>query len=521
MNGIPMEQAQQESCDKRSAATPERIFAFLLVPMASWQVWIFPSLPNYYAQHFFIWPCLIFMGWAWARGLWNLGEAWCLARPFLPWLALLLTLQTWADWQSASVYAPDAVPRAVAVSLLKLLVQLPFLLFFALLFRVLLRREASRRAMLAGALVTFGLLCLLCAVQAVFVYSIGSDWGRKASGSYGTLYAITRWILVHVSPWLEARWPVSVYDFYSVGGYTLKIGRINGFFEEASALVAVLAVFFLPLGFGLLSLASRNLCDDGKPCRSSVLVLGWIVIIACLVLFLLCLSLTGLIVAVVLCVLGLRPLVHLRRQGAVQKAVILFLLAGAAAVCLYVMKDGTRTPVFTYFEKWFQQTQKRIPPRIIVSFDTLEIIARHPMTGVGRDWYFSHLHEGQRFMENLDDPEIRFWKRTGSGGELSALPALVAKYGLPVALAAVFFAAGICRRLCRLHRSHPRDALLAFTAGAAPVWFSMGICISLASVDVRNPLFSLPFYCFLAVVQGVGVPPADSRQAKAEGEDEP
>lgn len=481
----------------------------MLVPMASWQVWIFPSLPNYYAQHVLIWPCLVFMFWAWGRGLWSLGEAWSLALPFLPWLALLLLLQIWADWQSASVYAPGAAPLAVVVSLLKLLVQLPFLLFFALLCRVLLRKERNQKALLAGTLAVFVLLCLQCMVQVLYIsigYSIRKEVLNPESGwqSLGTLLGE---FLRHVSPWLESRWPEAVYDFYSRGGYVLTIGRVNGFFEEASALAAILAVFFLPLGFGLLAVASRNRRRDAGWRSESCLVLGWIIIVVCLVLLMLCQSLTGVIAALVLCVLCLRPFARLWfSQGMTGKMIVLLLSAAVAIACLSAMKSGAGISTVDFLKNKIAVMQTRLPPRIIVTLDTLELIARHPLTGVGRDWYFAHLHEGRRFMDNLSHPELHFWKKRGTGGELSALPALAAQYGLPVTLAAIWFTAGICHRLCRLHRRHPRNALLAFMAGAAPVWFVMALCISLASVDIRNPLFSLPFYCFLAVAQGVGAP---------------
>mgnify|MGYP001151231650 CR=1 FL=1 len=120
---------------------PLHIFAFLLFPMACWQLWLFPGIPNYYAQHFLIYPSLVFMLWAWKRGLWTLAEAWRLARPFFPWLLLLVILQIVADWRSARFFLPEGAPmwRSIATSLIKLGAQLPFILFFILLWRVLLR----------------------------------------------------------------------------------------------------------------------------------------------------------------------------------------------------------------------------------------------------------------------------------------------------------------------------------------------------------------------------------------------
>ena len=88
---------------------PLHIFAFLLIPMACWQLWLFPGIPNYYAQHFLIYPSLVFMLWAWKRGLWTLAEVWRLARPFFPWLLLLVILQAVADWRSARFFCRRAL----------------------------------------------------------------------------------------------------------------------------------------------------------------------------------------------------------------------------------------------------------------------------------------------------------------------------------------------------------------------------------------------------------------------------
>ena len=110
---------------------PLHIFAFLLIPMACWQLWLFPGIPNYYAQHFLIYPSLVFMLWAWKRGLWTLAEAWRLTRPFFPWLLLLVILQIVADWRSARFFLPEGAPiwRSIVTGLIKLGAQLPLYFF--------------------------------------------------------------------------------------------------------------------------------------------------------------------------------------------------------------------------------------------------------------------------------------------------------------------------------------------------------------------------------------------------------
>lgn len=495
---------------------PERLFAALLVPMACWQIWIFPSLPNYYAQHLLIWPSLAFMLWAWTRGLWSLGGAWSLARPFLPWLAVVLALQTWADWQSAGLYAPDRVGAAVAASLGKLLIQLPFLVFFALLCRVVLRTRANRRALLAGAIATFGVLCLLCIPQGLYVYTAATYWWEhpqpgSPSEQYQSLRAALRLILGHVSPWLEARWPMpGAYDFYANGSYALTLPRINGFFEEASALAAMLAVFFLPLGVGLASAGRVNANRDAPRAWNRARCLGLAVIAASLLLLLLCRSVTGMAAVAIFCLFVLVRGIWEFGQSARQRFAILALIGIIAVAGFAIMGNGLFKDKTTYLEKRLQLLRDKPPPRIVILRDTLEMIAAHPVAGVGRDWYFAHLHEARHFMANLHDPELRLWKRSGSGGELAALPALLAQYGIPVVLAAICFAARVCLRLARLRRQRPRDPLVAFMAAAASLWFVLGLCITMGAVDIRNPLFCLPFFCFLAVAQRTEHARADS-----------
>lgn len=81
---------------------------------------------------------------------------------------------------------------------------------------------------------------------------------ERVASRPGVCTARARALLVRFSPWLEARWPDTTYDFYSQGAYALTMARFNGFFEEASALSAMVGVFFVPLAFGLLEVAGNN-----------------------------------------------------------------------------------------------------------------------------------------------------------------------------------------------------------------------------------------------------------------------
>ncbi|MGE9985794.1 O-antigen ligase family protein [Desulfovibrio sp. SGI.169] len=470
---------------------PLHIFAFLLIPLSCWQVWVFPSIPNYYAQHFLLYPCLVFMLWAWKKGLWTPPEAWRLARPFLPWLIALFAVQTLADWRSARLFLPEDAPlgRAVLFDLIRLGAQLPFALFFALLCRVALREEKSRRCLLRGAIWAFGLLAFWCAVQAVYIYTTPSEnWTYLCDQQieHPVARATAGRLLFLFSPLLEARWENAFYDFYSQGAYALTLPRFNGFFEEASALAAMVGVFFAPLAFGLLGLSSRR----------NFRLAGGVMLLCCFVILLFCRSRTGWLLALAGLLLILWAI--LRRQWGARAALM---AAGLMLVCLWAaLLAGQSQPEFR------QRLAKMGKlPRMVCLLDTVDMIKAHPLLGVGRNWYFAHLHNGERYLAHLSNPELRFWKEQGSGGELSALPALAAQYGLPLTLLALGFVGRVCWRLRRMRRARPDSALLAFMVPASVAWLVLGLTVSLGSVDIRNPLFCLPFFCFYAVSQGVGL----------------
>lgn len=480
-----------------SSLWPLRFFAFLLIPLACWQMWLFPGIPNYYAQHFLFYPCLVFMAWAWRSGLWSVAEAWAVLRPFLPWLVLLFAMQGAAGWQSAQLYLPENASKlqAVLLGLLKLAAQIPFVLFFAVLCRVLMRDAAARRRLVRGACWAFAALALWCAVQAAYAHSISlQQWyyyqrGQEAHGPAGPFADAARELLVRFSPWLEARWPYTTYDFYSQGGYTLTLARMNGFFEEASALSAMIAVFFLPLSFGLLGAAGSD---------RRRLLSGWAVLACCLAILIFNRSSTGKILAFV----GLLLMAALSLRGRFKRAALpaALMLAVGGVIAAFTIQG-----LPAYLQAQMRGMHAAKLPRITVTLDTLEMIAQHPVLGVGRNWYFAHLHNGRRYLKNLKDEELRDWKEKGSGGELSALPALGAQYGLPLLALAFAFAGSVWLRLQKLRSARPADETLHFAAAACTAWLVLGFVASLAALDIRNPLFALPFFCFYALSQHVGL----------------
>ena len=346
--------------------------------------------------------------------------------------------------------------------------------------------------MLQGAVWSFGFLAFWCTVQAAYVYTVATSFYPEQESGSATILAVRkllRVMLENVSPWLEARWPSIIYDFYEKGAYSLTLTRFNGFFEEASALSAMVGVFFVPLGFGLFGLASY---------KRKFQVVGTAILVASLGIMIFCRSGTGQILSIV--TLPLIALFCLRGRFKIFE-----IFAGAALVvaCTYAALYAPH--VGSYFAYRARVSELSKAPRVVITLDTLDIIEAHALLGVGRNWYFAHLHNGQRYLANLSDPELRVWKEWGSGGELSALPALAAQYGLPIIILAFIFVGRIWWRLQILHRAQPVNPLLAFMALACTTWLVLGVTASFGALDIRNPLFSLPLFCFYAISQGIGL----------------
>ena len=117
-----------------------KVFALLFVPIMSYQCWIFQELPNYYLQHLLFYPCLLLFFWSFYKKYFNIMEAWRIIAPFLPWLAAIVAIYTFISWRSASLHPLEnqSLAYATALSVIQLLVQIPFLFFFAFIVKILL-----------------------------------------------------------------------------------------------------------------------------------------------------------------------------------------------------------------------------------------------------------------------------------------------------------------------------------------------------------------------------------------------
>lgn len=466
-----------------------RVAAWLLFPLAAWQVWI-TDIPNYHLQHLLMWLLLPFLAWAWQRGIWRLADAWALARPFLPFLALLLLFQAVACLQSAHLLAPGEELGFTVRSLTKLAAQWPFLLVFLLVGWLLTREQACRTALLRGAIALFLFIFLLFVLQAIFVYV------RSPDGSHYTLannpkdpltltyLELLRKPLRFLAHFLEARWQNAVYDFYQGGSYALTLPRINAIFEEASMLASHIGVLFLPLAAGLLGMArqSGNRRDRRR---------AWLFFVGCCIMLATCRSTSGQVLF--LCAAFLWGCLHI--SAASLRRLMLYGLPAISLIALSLLfiPQG-KTSLLIRLDGYLASPA----PRAVVTRASLPIIAEHPLIGVGRDAYLPLLYRQAPYQQHTDDPELADWEQRGTG-EMSALLAFAARYGIPCTLLLLGAGFLLCLRLQRLHIRFPESRSLAFAAPACLVWLVMGCVVLLGSYDPRNALFLLPGACFLGI----------------------
>lgn len=466
-----------------------RISCCLLFPLAAWQVWI-TSIPNYHLQHLLMWLLLPFLIWTWLRGLWSVSAAWALARPFLPFLILLLLLQIVACRQSAQLLAPGDELGFTVRSLVKLAAQWPFLLAFLLAGWLLTRERDCRIALLRGAIALFLFIFLLFALQAIFVYVRSPDGAHYTvenipSAPLSTaILSILKHPLKFLASFLEAHWQNAVYDFYKDSSYALTLPRINAIFEEASMLASHIGVFFLPLAAGMLGMAQQT--RDGRDRRRA-----WLLFIGCCIMLATCRATSGQILFI--CAAFLWGC--LQASAASLRQLMRY---GLPAICLIALSllfiPQGKSSLLARLDGYLAGPA----PRAVVTRASLPIIAEHPLLGVGRDAYLPLLYRQPGYQEHIADPELANWEKSGTG-EMSALLAFAARYGIPCTLLLLGAGMMLCRRLRRLRDRFPESRSLAFAAPACLVWLVMGCVTLLGSYDPRNALFLLPGACFLGI----------------------
>ncbi len=471
--------------------TPLALFALLFIPLANWQRWILPGIPNYHLQHLLFYACVPALLYAWRRRAWTPVGAWGRARPLLPWVGVVLLAQTWAFWASATHFAVDGqgVWLAVLVSLAKLCMQLPFVFFFMEICHILVQQGASRRNLTLGAVASFAALMVLCAMQGAYVYAVTLHLGDPAN------LEAYKSVLRFMAAIFESRWIGGVYDFYASGTYALTILRINGFFEEASGLAAVLGVFYVPLGFGLLGLGRQR-------GNRRIEWAGMAMVLAACIFMVLARTSTGLVLALVgLVLLGavLVAKVGGRDSGRRWLAGVVAVVVVMAALTTIAVKVPS---IYLFAAERLDYSKASRLPRVVVAKEVLHLAVVHPLTGVGRGWVSPHVFESAEFQKAVGgDAEMLAWRQQGKLVILSLLPEALAEYGIPLVLAGVAMLGFLWRRLRRLQQLYPQAPEFAFASAACGAWCIMFLAASPGSHDIRNPLIALPFFLFVAMAR--------------------
>ncbi|MDR2744735.1 MAG: hypothetical protein LBB66_06035 [Desulfovibrio sp.] len=445
-----------------------RACAFMFIPAACWQVWLSPDIPNYHFQHAFMYVVLLLLCLAWAAGIWSPEDMWTRRKRLLPWLGALLALQGLAAFMNDGGLACITTPA-------KLLIQLATLLPILEACRVLTGRATLHNLLFSGAVLSLAIICWQAAWQGFYIIFriTGFDFAAYISKSY----------LSHTAPWLEARWPDALNGyFYARGSYTLTTPwRINGIFEEASALAANTGVFFVPLGFALSVLA-------GKARLAGQAVLG-----ASLLLMIGSISLTGLLLAAPALLFFFAAL-RRKRDGKGRKASLaalaLLLLAAGAIVLSPPMQIRLNLAA-----------HNAEPPRAVITLVALDTALEHPLLGVGRGNFPARALQHSRFMAALErERELRDWKEAGLVPQLAMLPIFAAEYGLPVSLVCLLLVARFWRKL-RAAPPFEENARQRFIAALLSAWMVMAFCAGWGAIDPRNPLFILPLFFIIAYTE--------------------
>lgn len=455
-----------------------RASSFIFILLACWGVQVFPLMPHYYLRYIFIYFTTMFLVWAWFAGLWSIKEAVGRYAWLLPYLAGLLVIQAAAAWVSALELGTEPVGATLAGTG-KVAVQLAFMAILLQACRIFAGNRATYAPLLWGAGVMFIVIVCTCAIQGIYIglNELTYSWARQLTEQVGA-------VLKKTYPWLEARWPsVGAYDFYHNGAYALTVFRVNGIYEEASALAANVGVFFIPLSFGLCFLMGKA--------RS----IGRFFLLFSLLLLVGSISLTGLALFIsCLVVGGVLFFFQKRHRLFFILSSLLLLLATATLLqspkMIYILNQYTNHPT----------------PRIIITLDSLELIKQHPWLGVGRSNFSAFIVKQERYGRfGEDNLELKTWKGQGSVPELSALPAFAAEYGLPVMVFCCIILIKLWKKLYRLRRTGWDTPLYTFILIGYSTWLALALVAGFASINLRNPMFCLPFF-FTAAVADLAAP---------------
>lgn len=276
---------------------------------------------------------------------------------------------------------------------------------------------------------------------------------------------------------IEAKWPVSIYDFYKYGSYSVSGFRVNGFYEESSALASNAGIFFVPIAYGL----KRTFAESRLARLGCALSVGLLLIST---------SLTGMVLFITYCLFNMSAIMKKIRDKRtwVPLLCVAFFIVVITAKHLWPIARA-------YVEK--------PRPRVIITAASLELALENPVLGVGRGWFSPYILDKELYKKHQDnDFEMRSWAKTGEVPRLSCLFGIFAQYGfLFPALVALFFLKSIpsIRLLCE----NVEDAGNTFFYHTLALWIPMSLVVLFFNFDIRNSMFMVPFLSAVAYIVNI------------------
>ena len=468
-----------------------RICAWLLFPIAAWQVWI-TDIPNYHLQHILMWLLIPFLVWAWYKNIWKIKDIYFLLIKLTPFLLLILFLQAIAAWQTALELNQANIWLYISTTLLKIICQWPPLLLLLLTAIIFIREPGCSRAVLQGAIVLFFVVFVVFILEAIYVY-LRSPYGIPYDNYPYPKDPIIQQILSIIKPILiligdiEAQWKNTVYSFYHGGSYSLTLPRINGIWEEASIFAANISMLFIPLSAGLLGL-SRSL--NLKKLR----ILSIFIFISSCIMLAMCRSTTGQILLIpAICVW---TILYINKTNLKKILTYIFVSTCFFLICIALIPQGS-TSIIKRLDNYALSSA----PRAVITRTSISMIPDYLIVGSGRESYLPLLYKHSEYRKySSTDPELKAWTKDKTG-ELSALAAFIVRYGVIITTLIIFFLISLAVKLRRHKHFEQNNIKLNFAVPAYITWLVMCFIILIGAYDPRNALLILPLCFFIAIAK--------------------
>lgn len=465
-----------------------KALALAFVPVICLQNWVFTGIPNYYLQHWFIYLATIFLLLYWKTGDFKI-LAFC--RKYGKVFAVL-SVVTAFQAVSLSISVQEAYTGSFwsnyAIHLIKLFAQFPFLVAIIALYDLLVRDTEIHRHIFYGFVFSLLFTITICFIQIFCIICT-----KIAFPYFQEMNRFLQTIIINAASLLEARWNNNIYDFYFNGSYTTTLIRVNGIFEEASALAANISTFSLPICLGLI------LSPKARTRKT-----GFAACLALITISVASVSLTGIILAgtATLLLLFYAALsgMRMRRMG-VSLCLMALVLAALSASPYH------RTMFFHCISKLTDMAN----PRLVITQKSAEMAAENPVLGVGRGMFSFYLEERIAPLPVADtDPEFIEWRKRGSIPQLSSILGVAAEYGIILVLGLSGIITYIGRALHRFTLLSPASASWKVITATYLAWCVLAFSASFGSIDWRNAMFNSVFFAAIAILHNLPYPKTPS-----------